>query len=154
MGDRHWLVSSLFHFALLLSLLTSSPVQIQSITLCFRSATPDATSATSCVQTCTKCLPFYIFIWMDAYDLVLLHKCTRVCVSAKFIVMKPTESLGYISLGACQTALMPVAQSVIVLSLQTHICMKRVTSGFLLHSINHLKQIRQRQIWLSLHQCI
>lgn len=115
---------------------------------------PDATSATLCVQTRTECLPFYIFIWMDAYDLVLLHKCTRVCLSAHFIVMKPTDSLGYISLGACQAALMPVAQRyVIVLSLQAHICMKRVTSGFLLHSINHLKQIRQRQIWLSLHQC-
>lgn len=84
----------------------------------------------------------------------ILHKCNCVFFfCSQFIVMKSTDNFGYISLGACQAALKLVAQRyVIVLSPQTRICMKKVTSGFLLLSINHLKQIRQRQIQLSLLQ--
>lgn len=48
--------------------------------------------------------------------------CPCVCVCMRFIVMEPTDNFGYISLGACQVALMPVAQRyVIVLSTQRNI---------------------------------
>lgn len=81
-----------------------------------------------------------------------LHKLTCLCVHAVHCY-ETHGQLCYISLGACQAALKPAAQRyVIVLSVQTFIYMKIVTSGFLLHSAKHLKRIRQKQTQLSLLQ--
>lgn len=136
--DGHRLVLSPFHFAPPIS----SSVQLQTLTLCCLFA------AQTLRQPQTHCLPSFVVTWMNADDLVSLHKSIRVCRCAQLIVMKATDNFPVISLRECQIVPMPVALwYVIVLSLQTNICIKRVTSGFLLHPINQLKQI-----WLSVLQ--
>ena len=63
---------------------------------------------------------------------LVLCPCISALVSPpQFIVIGATDNFGYVSLQACQAALMLAAgRYVIVLSPQTSICMKRVTSGF------------------------